>query len=343
MSIARAAVALPTLGALVLLSCGRTGLDSTAIDWHEDAGEAAASLPAACPPTTAPIQLARTAKSSAGFQLAVSPTHVYWWDAYKNVHRVPKCGGPPELVTTGLYYVSGLAFRWGTLFVADSVGMPRSSGRILAVGDGTTRVAADHIDSGPSGIATDDRSLYFLSGPPHSNSLLRLDWPSETTTVVTANVYRFLVGGPYLYLFRPPNVLALPLGGGSVIPLDDRGVEPLAADESGVYYADTKTGAPAIWHVAVGSSPELWMPSARLSVPFGAVDATRLYLPTRTTEGTFPNETSKGLVLAVSKSTKEVSVFASTPTGAFIEAIATDDSSVYWIEYDEGRLMKLDK
>lgn len=85
------------------------------------------------------------------------------------------------------------------------------------------------------------------------------------------------------------------------------------------------------------------MPSARLSVPFGALDATRLYLPTITTEGTAPTQTLKGQVLAVSKSTKEVSVFASTPSGTFIEAIATDDSSVYWIEYDEGRLMKLDK
>lgn len=142
--------------------------------------------------------------------------------------------------------------------MADSVGMPRSSGRILAVGDRTTRVAADHIDSGPSGVSTDDRSLYFLSGPPRSNSLLRLDWPSETTTVLAANVYRFLVGGPYLYLFRPPEVLALPLAGGSLIPLDDHhGAEPLAADASGVFYLDGRTDAPSIWHVAVGSSPEL--------------------------------------------------------------------------------------
>jgi len=285
--------------------------------------------PNACPAPT-PTVLA----SNGGWRFGMDATHLYYSDAVHpyDLHRVDKCGGPPE--TLAVYDGNGidLVVTGGYVYMVMHTS-PGSTVKRVPITGGTP----ENFSPEPSGqgekIYTDDTSIFWSE--IRSGVMVLMQQALSSTTSITLHtdlVSRdFDIDDTHVYFFHLGAVKRIPKGSGTVETVVNvqnlGGPRDLQVDSSGIYYV-YDWGA-AMDHVPHPGGPVTSLASGGNIVSI-ALDATYIYI-SQMGAGTLERMTKQGTGL--------VTLASGFPV---MQEVLLDNTSIYWLAFGPNYVVKLD-
>jgi hypothetical protein len=277
----------------------------------------------------------------AGSTLAIDAASLYFTTT-TGVMKVPLAGGTPTLVATGI--TGPLAQDATNLYGFGSAGVvsaPKASGATTTIVPGSNYRGALAVAAG---------HLYFhdyygdrVNGDNYHQSLLQL--ALGTTTVMNVASNQFITSELYVDSGRAywisdncttVDVMSAPIGGGSATSLANFHDSPadFAFDGTTLFWTvasacntpPTMTGIVAM--PAAGGTPAAVISGVEAPGSL-AVDAAQLY---------FASNFQRVMKVAKTGGTPVAIATASTPM-----SLVVDDTSVYWVNYGDGTIVKTAK
>jgi hypothetical protein len=294
----------------------------------------AADGPATCAGPKCPVVLATDSDPSCC--IAVDGTNVYWvhfagssW----SIMRVPGAGGTPEYFEYSEFIVHEIAIQGSALYWTASDAVYR---RDLAGARGSaTKLASPSSNSSP--IATDSAAVYWTGGS--SNVIRKVPLMGGAAVDLATGTDALHVGsdGTNVYWsdfdMQGGAFVMVPVGGGTptVLATDLSNPGSIAVDASGVYFANTSNlFGTKFWKVPRGGgTPAMIALSSNSEAYQIAVDGKDLYWAAYRTIAKVP----------IGGGT--ITTLATAQAGAMY--IGVDATNVYWMNTDDGTIMKLAK
>ncbi len=190
--------------------------------------------------------LTTLASVGGGIFLAVIGNDIYYSGGFNSLNRMPKTGGTPSQVASGVW-VRGYAYDAGAIYFVDYWTKDLkvyslASGAVTTLLGGNTGEGSVFVDA--------DNVYYSLNG----NILKVAKAGGHVDTLVSSGrALGYVSDGSRVYYVESNAIMSVPVGGGSPATLiadPARSFRNVVTDDAFVYWADGYDGAGKIWRIA---------------------------------------------------------------------------------------------
>jgi hypothetical protein len=299
----------------------------------KEAGPDASPPPPLCDP---PTQLAAAADRF----FALDSTWVYYTEGKSaEVRRVPKAGGSVEKLCSMTPFLGPtggtIAVDGGNVYFVDADGIERVSTN----GGTPTLLYATPTNNGIGFLATNGTYLVWTETHYQTQTVYigRMSLPGSTATLLVQDAdigdCPLALDAQSVYFMKPGTIQTIPVTGGSETTLASTTktafVDAIVVDGSDVFWGDRYPQSDHIHSVSQGNQPSLLWSSTKIDPVWLAVDTTNIYM----SDFDFH-------VYRIPRGGGAETLFVNTQ--AFVESLAQDATSVYWIASASG-VYKCDK
>jgi hypothetical protein len=263
--------------------------------------------------------------------MAIDATSVYWTDCGDptggNVLKMPKTGGAVVTLASG-DVLSGIAVEGSELYWVARTSVGAGAIKTVPVAGGTPTVVAAQ-SGAPSHLVADASFVYW--GDLDGDRVMKAPLGGGAATMVAPSnlPFQIALGDTAVFWMDAPGLMTAPKSGGAATSLAPTlGPNPtagLAVNATTVYFNVGRPNPPGVSEVSIDGGAVSPVASAPASIGGGplAIDATRVYWAD-----------PSGAVYAAPLSGGTATLLATGQDN--VDAIAVDDSAVYWLVNGNG-------
>jgi hypothetical protein len=263
--------------------------------------------------------------------IAIDATSVYWTDCGDptggKVLKVSKAGGTVVTLASG-DVLSGIAVEGSDVYWVARTAVGAGAIKTVPVAGGTPAVVAAQ-SGAPSHLVADASYVYW--GDLNGGGVMKAPLGGGAATIVAPSnsAFQIALGDAAVFWMDAPGLMTAPKSGGAATSLAPTlGPNPtagLAVNATTVYFNVGRPNPPGVSEVSIDGGAVSPVASAPASIGGGplAIDATRVYWAD-----------PSGAVYAAPLSGGTATLLATGQDN--VDAIAVDDSAVYWLVNGNG-------